>query len=178
MTAKLSRSDLPDLRDFLDNLPMKPCPTKLPEEYCKICRRLNKNVATFCETHELPERPEKEELEEIRPPMIERIEKEESPEPSYEHRRSPILERPVYDEGETSLEFAPSERSIEEALHGGYDFLDGFVSCRACDNIWKMSSIWQYNFKLPFSHYIVLPHTSSVASMKFLHRELGVLLHA
>jgi bzd-type benzoyl-CoA reductase N subunit len=63
---------------------------------------------------------------------------------------------------------------FDVALHGGYDFLDGLVSCRACDNIWKMSSIWQYNFKLPFSHYIVLPHTTSEASMKFLRKELGM----
>ncbi|UCC60560.1 MAG: 2-hydroxyacyl-CoA dehydratase, partial [Dehalococcoidia bacterium] len=63
---------------------------------------------------------------------------------------------------------------FDVALHGGYDFLDGLVSCRACDNIWKMSSIWQYNFKLPFSHYIVLPHTTSEASMKFLRKELSM----
>lgn len=115
MNTRLQRSDLPELRKFLDNLPLKPCPTKLPEEYCKICRRLNGEVADYCETRILPPRPAKEALEEIEEPEIEEEEEEEIEEPEPMHRKIPILERPTYEEGDTSLEFVPSERSIEEA---------------------------------------------------------------
>ncbi|MEE9152417.1 MAG: zinc ribbon domain-containing protein, partial [Thermoplasmata archaeon] len=110
MNTRLQRSDLPKLRDFLDDLPKKPCPSKLPEDYCKLCRRLNGEVAHYCETHELPPSPEKEALVERKEPEIEEVEG-----PRIAHTKVPILERPTYKEGETSLEFVPSEKSIEEA---------------------------------------------------------------
>jgi hypothetical protein len=66
MSPRIGRSDIPDIREFLDNLPKKPCPSKLPEEYCKLCRRLNGEVAHYCETRELPSRPMEEILEERR----------------------------------------------------------------------------------------------------------------
>lgn len=110
MSPRIGRSDIPDIREFLDNLPKKPCPSKLPEEYCKLCRRLNGEVAHYCETRELPSRPMEEILEEGR----EFEEEEEIEEPIVAHK-VPILERPRYEEGETSLEFVPSEKSIEEA---------------------------------------------------------------
>lgn len=109
MNTRLERSDLPELRDFLDNLPKKPCPSKLPEEYCKLCRRLNGEIARYCETKKPPSLPEKEDFEESTEQELEEME---------EHRvshRVPILERPTYKEGETSLEFVPSDKSIEEA---------------------------------------------------------------
>lgn len=109
MNTRLEHSDLPELRDFLDNLPKKPCPSKLPEEYCKLCRRLNGEVAGYCETKKLPSPLEKEAFEERKEPETEEME---------EHRvahRVPILEHPTYKEGDTSLEFVPSDKSIEEA---------------------------------------------------------------
>jgi uncharacterized membrane protein YidH (DUF202 family) len=36
------------LRKFLDNLPSKPCKTRPEPRLCKICVRLNKNVASRC----------------------------------------------------------------------------------------------------------------------------------
>ncbi|MBU2564976.1 MAG: hypothetical protein KJ655_01800 [Candidatus Thermoplasmatota archaeon] len=36
------------LRKFLDNLPSKPCKTRPEPRLCKICVRLNKNVASIC----------------------------------------------------------------------------------------------------------------------------------
>jgi hypothetical protein len=117
MQERLQRSDLPDLRKFLDNLPMKPCPSKLPEEYCKICKRLNKNVAHYCKTRELPEKPKSEISEEDIPlgRLEPEKEEEDTKQPSEIHRRSPILDRPTYRDGDTSLEFVSSQRSIEEA---------------------------------------------------------------
>jgi hypothetical protein len=117
MDERLQRSDLPDLRKFLDNLPMKPCPSKLPEEYCKICRRLNKDVAHYCKTRKLPEKPKSEIPEEDIPlGRLEPLKKEEEiKEPPEIHRGSPILERPTFKDGDTSLEFVSSQRSIEEA---------------------------------------------------------------
>jgi hypothetical protein len=109
MNTRLERSDLPELRDFLDNLPKKPCPSKLPEEYCKLCRRLNGEVAHYCETKKPPSLPPPEALEERTEPEIEEMEEHRVP------HRVPILERPTYREGDTSLEFVPSDKSIEEA---------------------------------------------------------------
>ncbi|UCE37620.1 MAG: hypothetical protein JSW00_19590 [Thermoplasmata archaeon] len=111
MTPGVGRSDIPELREFLDKLPKKPCPSKLPEEYCKMCRRLNSEVAKYCETKILPPKPPEEPLElRIEPEE----EEEELLEPRQTGRTSPILERPKFREGETSLEFATSEKSIEE----------------------------------------------------------------
>jgi hypothetical protein len=97
---------------------MKPCPAKLPEEYCKICRRLNSDVAHFCKTRKLPEKPEREILEQDIP--LKRFEpkeeeEEEVDQPAEIQRRSPILERPTYRDGDTSLEFVSSQRSLDEA---------------------------------------------------------------
>jgi hypothetical protein len=117
MDEKLPHSDLPDLRKFLDELPRKPCPSKLPEEYCKICRRLNKDVAHYCKTKELPEKSKEDvPIEDIPLARLEPIsDEEEKPAPPSLGSRNPILDRPSYKDGDTSLEFISSQRSIEEA---------------------------------------------------------------
>lgn len=112
MNPGVARSDLPDLRDFLDSLPTKPCPSKLPEDYCKMCKRLNGEVYNYCTKQIKPPTPEKGVIEEQIMPETE----EKQGEPTIPtHKRTPILEKPRYEEGETPIEFAPSQKSIEEA---------------------------------------------------------------
>ena len=64
---------------------------------------------------------------------------------------------------------------FDTALSGSYEFLDGFIGGFACDNIWKIYGIWQYNLDLSFSHYLNIPNTTSPASLKFFRAELDTL---
>ncbi len=115
MNARGGRAGIPELREFLDNLPLRPCPAKLPENYCKMCKRLNGEVYNYCQKQELPPRPVAKPLGES-VVFERREEKPEIPEePKPTRTRIPILEKPTYDEGETPLEFVPSQKSIEEA---------------------------------------------------------------
>jgi benzoyl-CoA reductase subunit C len=65
---------------------------------------------------------------------------------------------------------------FDVALRGGYDFLDGFVACHACDNIGKIYNIWRHNFKPSFSCFVNVPNTTSPASLKFFRAELATFL--
>jgi hypothetical protein len=110
MSPSVARTDLPPLREFLDSLPAKPCPSKLPEEYCKMCKRLNGQVYDYCTKQVKPQTMDKPTLEDILGPE-EPLGEPEIP----AHKKTPILEKPKYEEGETPIEFAPSKKSIEEA---------------------------------------------------------------
>lgn len=69
----------------------------------------------------------------------------------------------------------PYTRSIlDMALKGEYDFLDGFVTPHACDNIVKLYDIVSHNMDHAFAHFINVPHTLSAPSFKFLEAELAM----
>lgn len=48
--------------------------------------------------------------------------------------------------------------SLDLAIKGHYDFLDGFTAAHTCDCEEKFCRIWDYEIKLPFHHHIDLPH--------------------
>lgn len=62
---------------------------------------------------------------------------------------------------------------FDVALDGGYDFLDGFIACHACDNVGKIYNIWRHNLKPSFSYFVNVPNTTSAASLRFFRSELG-----
>jgi len=62
---------------------------------------------------------------------------------------------------------------FDVALNNGYDFLDGFIACHACDNIAKIYNVWRHNLKPPFSYFVNVPNTTSLASLKFFRAELN-----
>jgi len=56
------------------------------------------------------------------------------------------------------------QSSLETALRGDLDFLDGAVFPHTCDSIQRLSDIWAENLRLPFHWDVVLPvklHTES-----------------
>ena len=78
------------LRKFLDNLPSKPCKTRPEPRLCKICVRLNKNVASRCLFSKI--KLEKAEL--FEEPMIEVIRPKEKI-PLLEPLPTPSVPSPV-----------------------------------------------------------------------------------
>lgn len=56
---------------------------------------------------------------------------------------------------------------FDMALKGNYEFLDGLVVPHACDSICRTYDIWKYNLKLPYAHFINMPHGTDDASLDF-----------
>jgi benzoyl-CoA reductase subunit C len=48
--------------------------------------------------------------------------------------------------------------SLDLALKGKYDFLEGFVAAHSCDCQEKFCRIWDHEIALPFNHHIDMPH--------------------
>jgi len=67
----------------------------------------------------------------------------------------------------------PFVRSVfNSALRGKYDFLDGIVLPHQCDSIEKTNDTWRYNLKLPYWHFLNVPHLADGPSLKFMGRIL------
>lgn len=44
----MKKEGIESLRNFLDNLPLKPCITKPEQRLCEICKKINREVAESC----------------------------------------------------------------------------------------------------------------------------------
>lgn len=62
---------------------------------------------------------------------------------------------------------------FDMVLKGSYDFLDGLVIPHACDSICRTYDIWKYNLKLPYCHFINIPHLTDEPSMEFFKAVLA-----
>ncbi len=62
---------------------------------------------------------------------------------------------------------------FDMSLKGNYEFLDGIVIPHACDSICRTYDIWKYTLKLPYSHFINMPHTTDDASLDFYQAVLN-----
>ena len=58
-------------------------------------------------------------------------------------------------------------------LDGTYDFLDGLVETNGCDHLRGMFENWQYAKKLPYFHYLKVPHRMARMAMERLWEEEG-----
>lgn len=58
------------------------------------------------------------------------------------------------------------------ALKGKYEFLDGLVVPHSCDSVTRTYDIWKSNLKLPFCHFLNVPHSTSEPSLKFFRAML------
>ena len=63
--------------------------------------------------------------------------------------------------------------SLDLALRGQYDFLDGFVLSHSCDNVVKLYDIWRHNVKPSYVHFINVPHSMSRPSHEFFLAEIN-----
>jgi bzd-type benzoyl-CoA reductase N subunit len=59
------------------------------------------------------------------------------------------------------------------ALKGHYDFLNGLVIPHACDSICRTYDVWKYSLKLPYAHFINMPHGTGDASLDFYKEVLN-----
>ena len=62
---------------------------------------------------------------------------------------------------------------FDQALKGGFDFIDGLVSSHSCDTVCAASQFWTYYVKSDFDHFIEVPHRTGEASIEFFKNELG-----
>lgn len=61
---------------------------------------------------------------------------------------------------------------MDRAMQGEYAFLDGLVMSESCDTLTIAYNILTYNLKLPYAHYIMVPHMQRPASFEFFRAEL------
>ncbi len=59
------------------------------------------------------------------------------------------------------------------ALKGNYDFFDGLVIPHTCDSICRTYDIWKHSLKLPYCHFINVPHTTDDSSVEFFRQVLN-----
>jgi bzd-type benzoyl-CoA reductase N subunit len=63
----------------------------------------------------------------------------------------------------------PFVRNVfDGALRGRYAFIDGMVLPHQCDSIDRTNDVWSYNLKLPYWHYLNVPHLTDEPSMEFM----------
>ncbi len=71
----------------------------------------------------------------------------------------------------------PFVRNVfDSALKGRYDFLDGMVIPHTCDSLGRTYDIWSYNIKLPYFHFINIPHVTDEPSLEFLKEVLRTFI--
>jgi benzoyl-CoA reductase subunit C len=61
---------------------------------------------------------------------------------------------------------------FDQALKGGFDFIDGWVSCHSCDTVCAVSQFWTYYVKPPFDHFLEIPHKTGNVSLEYFQHEL------
>ena len=63
---------------------------------------------------------------------------------------------------------------FDMALKGNYDFLDGLVIPHTCDSVSRTYDIWKYNLKLPYCHFLNVPHSTDEPSLEFFRAMLDI----
>jgi bcr-type benzoyl-CoA reductase subunit C len=71
----------------------------------------------------------------------------------------------------------PFVRNVfDAALKGKYDFLDGLVLPHQCDSIDRTADIWADNLRLPYFHFLNVPHVTDGPSIEFLKDILRIFI--
>jgi benzoyl-CoA reductase subunit C len=71
----------------------------------------------------------------------------------------------------------PFVRNVfDAALKGKYDYLDGLVLPHLCDSIDRTYDTWSYALKLPYSHFLNVPHVTDDPSLDFFKSILRVFI--
>jgi benzoyl-CoA reductase subunit C len=72
----------------------------------------------------------------------------------------------------------PFVRNVfDAAVKGKYDFLDGMVLPHQCDSIDRTNDVWSFNLKLPYWHFLNVPHLTDDASVEFMKEILRVFIN-
>jgi len=71
----------------------------------------------------------------------------------------------------------PFVRNVfDAAVKGKYDFLDGMVLPHQCDSIDRTSETWSYTLKLPYWHFLNVPHVTDDPSITFMKEILRIFI--
>jgi bcr-type benzoyl-CoA reductase subunit C len=71
----------------------------------------------------------------------------------------------------------PFVRNVfDAAVKGKYDFLDGLVLPHQCDSIDRTTDVWSDNLKLPYFHFLNVPHVTDGPSVEFLKGILRIFI--
>ena len=65
---------------------------------------------------------------------------------------------------------------FDAALKGKYDFLDGLVLPHQCDSIDRTADIWADYLKLPYFHFLNVPHVTDGPSVEFMKDILRIFM--
>ncbi|HVN95112.1 MAG TPA: 2-hydroxyacyl-CoA dehydratase family protein [Syntrophorhabdaceae bacterium] len=71
----------------------------------------------------------------------------------------------------------PFVRNVfDSALKGNFNFLDGMVLPHQCDSIDRTSDVWNYSLKLPYWHFLNMPHVTDGPSVEFTKEILRIFI--
>ncbi len=71
----------------------------------------------------------------------------------------------------------PFVRNVfDAAIKGKYGFLDGMVLPHQCDSIDRTDDVWSYNLKLPYWHFLNVPHVTDDPSVEFMKDILRIFV--
>jgi benzoyl-CoA reductase subunit C len=71
----------------------------------------------------------------------------------------------------------PFVRNVfDAAVKGKYDFLDGLVLPHQCDSIDRTADIWADNLRLPYFHFLNVPHVTDGPSVEFMKDILRIFI--
>ncbi len=71
----------------------------------------------------------------------------------------------------------PFVRNVfDAAVKGKYDFLDGMVLPHQCDSIDRTNETWSYTLKLPYWHFLNVPHVTDDPSIVFMKEILRIFI--
>ena len=71
----------------------------------------------------------------------------------------------------------PFVRNVfDAAVKGKYDFLDGLVLPHQCDSIDRTTDVWSDNLKLPYFHFLNVPHVTDGPSVEFMKEILRIFI--
>lgn len=92
------------------------------------------------------------------------------------YRVSPLgcTETPEADAYMSRLNCTFSRASLEYALEGKFNFLDGLVAINSCDHIRRMWDMWRMKASLPYAHMISVPHHVTEPAVWWLKDELDI----
>ncbi|MGQ9630142.1 MAG: 2-hydroxyacyl-CoA dehydratase subunit D [bacterium] len=66
--------------------------------------------------------------------------------------------------------------SLEGALSGDYDFLDGVVIANSCDAMRRLYDAWRHYAKTPFVHILDVPHLNTESAVRYYRNRLEELV--
>jgi bzd-type benzoyl-CoA reductase N subunit len=71
----------------------------------------------------------------------------------------------------------PFVRNVfDAAVKGRYDFLDGMVLPHQCDSIDRTDDVWSDTLKLPYWHFLNVPHVTDEPSVEFMKGILRIFM--